>query len=80
MEWTPAELKKAHAKLGLTAATLAKALRTSARTVQSWEDESGGKSARAIPGPAQVLLELALASRQARKLLGLAAELEKIDD
>ncbi len=80
MDWTPAELKKARTQFGVTAAALAKLLRTNARTVQSWEDESGGASARSIPGPVQVLLELALASRQARKHLGLPAELQQFDD
>lgn len=55
---TPDELREARRKLGLSAATLAKALRlgkAGERTVRRWE---AGDSA--IPGPAQVAIEMML--------------------
>lgn len=55
---TPAELRSARAKLGLSAAKLAKALRLGAdggRTVRRWESGEN-----AVPGPAQVAVEMML--------------------
>jgi DNA-binding transcriptional regulator YiaG len=62
---TPAELKDARRKLGLSTAGLARALRLGAqgaRTVRRWESGDSG-----IPGPAQVAIEYMLeACTQAR--------------
>ena len=59
---TPDQLKEARRKLGFSTAGLAKALRLGkqgARTVRRWE---AGDSA--IPGPAEVAIEMMLTARQ----------------
>jgi DNA-binding transcriptional regulator YiaG len=67
----PAEVKRARAQLGLSALALAELLRLGKggdRTVRRWEDGSS-----AVPGPAQVAIELLLEKqlgRQTRPRLG----------
>jgi DNA-binding transcriptional regulator YiaG len=62
---TPAELREARRKLGFSASGLARALRLGKggdRTVRRWE-----AGERQIPGPAQVAIEMMLATTFAGK-------------
>lgn len=64
---TPAELKEARRKLGLSAAGFARVVGVeSGRTVRRWE---AGDSP--IPGPVAVLTRILLVSAAARKLVGI---------
>ena len=64
---TAAELKRARHQLGLSAEGLAQMCRVSSgRTVRRWE-----AGIRDIPGPAAVLITLALQSAEVRALLGI---------
>lgn len=65
---TPADLRAARLRLGLSAAKLARALRLGAngdRTVRRWE--AGGNP---IPGPAQVAVEMMQREALARATQG----------
>lgn len=64
---TPAELKTAREKLGLTQRGLARVIKVkSDRTIRKWED---GESD--IAGPAVVLIRLLLEMPAARRVLGI---------
>lgn len=66
-ELTPAELKDAHHRLGLTAKGAADIFRVSGyRTVQKW-----WSGERGIPGPVVVLTEALIASKSVRNFFGL---------
>jgi transcriptional regulator with XRE-family HTH domain len=57
---TPAELRAARHKLGLTQKGLARALRMATRgceTISRWEN---GTNERGVPGPVQVAIEMML--------------------
>ena len=63
----PEELKRAHHRLGLTAASAAGIFRVSGhRTVQKW-----WSGERAIPGPVLVLTEALIESKSVRDFFGL---------
>ena len=77
---TPAELHKAHRRLGLSANGAAKLFRVgSGRTVRGWW--SGQRNGRAvdIPGPVVVLTEALIESKSVRNFFGLALD-EQITD
>jgi DNA-binding transcriptional regulator YiaG len=62
---TPAELKIARARFGLTAEAFAKLVRAgSGRTVRHWENGD-----RAIPGPVALIVELLQQSAIVRRML-----------
>jgi DNA-binding transcriptional regulator YiaG len=74
-DMSPDELKAARASLGLTQAKLAAAIGiVSSRTVSGWEMGMRNGRANAIPGPAAVLVRLALNYAQVRRELGIKAE------
>ena len=62
---TPAEFKDARLKLGLSVERMAAVLHVQARNLQRWEAGD-----RDIPGPAIALVEILLASVEARQLAG----------
>lgn len=65
---TPAELKSARHRLGLSAEAFARLVRVeSGRTVRRWE-----AGERDIPGPVTVVVELLLQSSEVRRYLRLA--------
>lgn len=64
---TPADLKSARLALGLTAEGFAKLVRVeSGRTIRRWE-----AGERDIPGPVTVIVDLLLASPDARERCGI---------
>lgn len=54
---TPAEFRAIRRRLGRTVEALARAMGVDRRTIQRWEAE-GVPTARAIPGPARILMRL----------------------
>lgn len=64
---TPQELRSIREKLDCTQAEMAERMGCTLRGYQMWEDETGGRSARAIRGPAAVLARKLLQEFEAKK-------------
>lgn len=74
---SPAELRKARKRLGLTQKGLAGALRMGAhgwQTISKWESDS---NERGVPGPVQVAIELLLERTKNVTTLGKTGEVSE---